>query len=92
MFLNPTLVVGAVRESPLQAKIFIANQLSFYCKGRKKVLMGRKKKKTRIKEMETLVKDFKATFAQLSQDRSSEQANPETDAKFDVQNKKKRGT
>jgi len=54
--------------------------------------MGRKKEKARIKEMETLVADFKATFAQLEQDKLKEQKTPQTADKLDDQNKKKRET
>lgn len=54
--------------------------------------MGRKEKKTGIKEMETLVEDFKATFAQLDQDKNGSQAKLEPDAKGNAENKKKRGT
>jgi hypothetical protein len=54
--------------------------------------MGRKGEKTRIKEMETLVQDFKATFAELAQDNSGLKANREMDAKFEAENKKKHGS
>ena len=54
--------------------------------------MGRKEEKTRIKEMEKLVADFKATFAQLTQDDFRLSANLETESKFDAENKKKHGS
>lgn len=54
--------------------------------------MGRKEEKTRIKEMGELVADFKATFAQLTQDDFKLPANLETDSKFDDENKKKHGS
>ena len=50
--------------------------------------MGRKGDKTRIKEMETLVTDFKVTFEELTQDNSGVQANRKRDAKFEAENKK----
>ena len=54
--------------------------------------MGRKEEKTRIKEMEKLVADFKATFAQLTQDDFRLPANLETDSKGYGEDKKKHGS
>jgi len=53
--------------------------------------MGRKEKRPRIKEMETLVEDFRATFAQLAQDNFRLQGNLEKVSKFYAENKKEPG-
>jgi hypothetical protein len=53
--------------------------------------MGGKKKKTGIKEMETLVEDFKATFDQMGQEKNGSKAELERDAKGYAENRKKGG-